>query len=453
MHPAPLLASSALNAWLPALASLLVAPAWQGLALIVFTVGLLRLLPEVSSSARAYLWTAVLLLVALLPAFALLPAHTASGHAAVWHADQRLSIALVVLWLTASAFRLLQLTGSALHLYALLRRAQPITPEPWLADLLREGSRPAILCSSACVDRPSVAGFLRPRILLPTHLVATLSEADLAHIVRHEREHLRRFDDWTNLAQQLSLALFPLNPALFWLNRRLALERELACDEGVLRSTRARKAYAACLARVAESTLVRRGLSLAIGILGSPRASRRPELALRVDRILNTPAVPMTRRQTGFASALLGFGLLGGTALLAGSPNLISFVPSTSETLAMNASPTSAAAPAYKLASAVTKPTLVKVTLPQPSPSANARSSSGRHSTCVRKAVLRGRSVTSSAPHMRLTRWSAPGRLPEATGSTRTVPVVLQLVPITFPSSPTWYTAVRWQDGGIFVQI
>ncbi len=52
--------------------------------------------------------------------------------------------------------------------------------------------------------------------------------------------------------------LFPLNPALAWMERRLCREREMACDEGVVRSTQAPRAYAACLASLAERRLERR---------------------------------------------------------------------------------------------------------------------------------------------------------------------------------------------------
>ncbi len=46
----------------------------------------------------------------------------------------------------------------------------------------------------------------------------------------------------TNLVQKLALVLFPLNPALWIIDRRLAREREMACDEGVIRITHAPRA-------------------------------------------------------------------------------------------------------------------------------------------------------------------------------------------------------------------
>ena len=98
-------------------------------------------------------------------------------------------------------------------------------------------------------------------------------------MVLHEAEHLRRRDDWINLVQKLCLVVFPLNPALAWMERRLCREREMACDEGVVRRTQAPRAYAACLASLAERSWsanadcsgARRRLSLGAW-------QRRPEL-------------------------------------------------------------------------------------------------------------------------------------------------------------------------------
>jgi len=156
------------------------------------------------------------------------------------------------------------------------------------------------LCVSEEVDRPSVVGFFVPRILVPRTLLGRLAASELEQIVLHEMEHLRRGDDWTNLLQKLSLVVFPLNPALIWIERQLCLERELACDDRVLRATGARKAYAACLANLAEHSLVRRGVSLALGAW-----ERRPELVRRVHRILARPQGQMAHGRAGLAVAVL----------------------------------------------------------------------------------------------------------------------------------------------------
>ncbi len=172
-------------------------------------------------------------------------------------------------------------------------------------------------------------------------------------------QHLHRNDDWTNLAQKLALALFPLNPALLWIERRLCLERELACDDGVLRAlaaqrSSARKAYATTLANLAEHSLVRRSASLALAAW-----ERRSELATRVHRILFRPATPMNRRQTAAATSVLTLTVLAAAATLAHAPQLITFAPA--ETLAEQQAPASAPV-AYSLTGA--HATLVEAAMP-----------------------------------------------------------------------------------------
>jgi hypothetical protein len=136
----------------------------------------------------------------------------------------------------------------------------------------------------------------------------------------HEMEHLRRGDDWTNLLQKVCLVLFPINPVLLWVERRLCLERELACDDSVLRSSCGRKAYALCLAHLAEHSMLRRGFSLVLGAL-----ERQSELVRRVHRILRRPAESMGRRQAALVTASLVIAVIVGAAVLARSPQLVSF--------------------------------------------------------------------------------------------------------------------------------
>jgi beta-lactamase regulating signal transducer with metallopeptidase domain len=308
-----------------AAAGALVAAIWEGLCLAAAVALILRLLPGIPAAARSIVWSAVMLLVVALP-FLHFGQATAAGalHSAVHavHIDERISLALIALWAAASLFRAAELIRSALYLRRIARNSTTIATDAAIDALLHGGPRQVALCVSAEVDRPSVVGFFAPRILVPAALLDRLTAAELHQIVLHEMEHIRRRDDWTNLLQKLGLVLFPLNPVLVWVERRLCLERELACDDRVLRATGARKAYAACLASLAEHTLVRRGVSLALGAW-----ERRPELVRRVHRILSGSGRTMRPRQTTAAVSLLLAGVLAGGDALAHSPQLISFAP------------------------------------------------------------------------------------------------------------------------------
>lgn len=310
----------------PMAASMLIASVWRGLLLAIAVALMLKLVPRLSAGVRSVIWLCVLAVVMVSPLLGLGAAHVESAlPPGALRLDARWSYALMGVWAAFSALRLLQLAVSAWQLRALARRSVPITVEGVVARVLQTSRRRVLLCVSAEVDRPSAVGFFRARILLPDGLRERLSESELEHIVLHELEHLRRRDDWTNLLQQLALALLPLHPVVLWLDRRLCLERELACDDGVLRATEARKSYAACLTSLAEQSMLRRGVSLALGALGSWKP--KSEVARRVCRILAAPQAAMTPLQSRAAAGVLLAGVVAGTFALAHTPHLVSFAP------------------------------------------------------------------------------------------------------------------------------
>lgn len=324
----------------PLAASALVAAVWQSVVLVGVVAVALRLVPRLSPAVRSMVWTAVLVLSVALPVVSLVAPHplanaaVASGSHAALELAAGWSVAIAALWAGLSLVRLVQLARSAAHLARISRNAVPVATSELSAEtvaLLAEGRGPE-LCVSADVDRPSVAGFFRPRILLPEGLLERVTPLELEQILRHEREHLNRYDDWVNLAQKLALAVFPLNPALLVIERRLAAERELACDDTVLRETGAPKAYALCLASLAEMSLARRATVLALAAW-----QRRSELAARVDRILFSPQGAMARRPAAAAGALVTLLAAGSAATLAHAPALVSFVPASGKTEVANA--------------------------------------------------------------------------------------------------------------------
>jgi hypothetical protein len=317
-------------------ASSFVSGLWQGMVLAAGVALCLRLVPRTTAAVRFGIWTAVFGVLAVLPlvhAYTLGTGGGMPGRGAVVHVDVRWSFAIAAVWLIASLVRAVKLAISAVRLHGIWKRAVPV--EGCDAVLLAAGFRGVELCTSKDVDRPSVIGFFSPRILIPEELFSRLTTAEFGQIVLHEIGHLRRRDDWINLLQKLSLVLVPLNPVLLWVERRLCLERELACDDDVLRLTRAPKAYATCLTNLAEHRLgKRRGWRAAALSLGA--WEKKSELARRVHSIL----LGGKRMGTAQARVVLGvlvLGLLGGSAELARCPQLVSF--------SRAASPMSAGAP------------------------------------------------------------------------------------------------------------
>jgi hypothetical protein len=305
-------------------ASHLISAIWQGTLLAAGVAMCLRMLPRLSAASRSMVWMNAFFLLVLLHVLPVFSGHPALSSAAAPRIDldPRWSLAIGAAWALLSLWRGTQLIASAVRLRGLALRATPMQIDAAMHALLATGpgGRAAELCTSDEVVRPSVFGFLKPRILVPPALIEKLTALELRQVVVHEMEHLRRADDWTNLLQKVALVLFPLNPVLIWVERRLCAERELACDDRVLAASGAGKAYAICLTRLAEYSMLRRSLSLVLGAW-----ERRPELARRVHRLLRRPQAAMGSLQAKLATASLMAAVLGGGMTLARSPQLVGF--------------------------------------------------------------------------------------------------------------------------------
>jgi beta-lactamase regulating signal transducer with metallopeptidase domain len=198
----------------------------------------------------------------------------------------RVMAGFAILWCVLTLLLLARLGAGYRLLRRLKSRATP-GPDDWrvrLTDLcaMNEIRRQPRLLISSEIAAPMSLGFFNPAILIPRSLLDTLSDSELEHIVLHELAHMLRYDDWTNLAQKLIEAALPIQPAVFWLGRRMSLEREMACDDWVIAATGTAKPYAASLAKVAELS----GWEHA-GILAAGAAGNRSQLFRRVRHMLD----------------------------------------------------------------------------------------------------------------------------------------------------------------------
>jgi hypothetical protein len=192
-----------------------------------------------------------------------------------------------------------------------------------------QATRKTGLFISDLVRVPVAVGFWRSAVVVPTWCVSDLSPNELHTVVLHELEHLRRYDDWTNLFQRILGALFFFHPAVWWLDARLSLEREMACDDAVLEVVPDPKSYASCLVSLAEKSCLRRGLALA-----QAAVSRVRQLTARVTQILDKGRVldKGRRRSTRVCQpvfAILMVAVVAGGASLGVAPQLVAFQSDT----------------------------------------------------------------------------------------------------------------------------
>ena len=96
----------------------------------------------------------------------------------------------------------------------------------------------ARLCIRLRADRnndssPSVVGLVRTRITLPAGIDRLLSRGELEAVLAHETRHARRRDNLIRLFYELSVCALWFHPLVWMTGSRLALYRELSCDEAV----------------------------------------------------------------------------------------------------------------------------------------------------------------------------------------------------------------------------
>ena len=99
-----------------------------------------------------------------------------------------------------------------------------------LGDRLR-GCAEQRVFTTVRVGQAVAAGFIRPIVLIPAAWLTELTPEMLEAVIAHELAHIRRWDLWVNLVQRVVETLLFYHPAVWWLSRRIRLEREMCCDE------------------------------------------------------------------------------------------------------------------------------------------------------------------------------------------------------------------------------
>lgn len=241
-----------------------------------------------------------------------LPGHTHSAKGVeTVPAQSETMLWLVRIWmLGVIAFSLRSAGG-----FVLMQRLRRMATVPVSAELLalcramqeKMGIERAVrFCRSAALQVPAVVGGIRPIVLLPITALTGLSDAQIEAIVAHELAHIRRLDYFVNLFQVFAETVLFYHPAVWWVNKRIRIERENCCDDTAIAVCGDRLAYVRALTHL-ESLRITPQFAMAAN--GSP-------LKARVRRLLG-----MAEESEGVrsGSSVLGVMVVAGVILAASS--------------------------------------------------------------------------------------------------------------------------------------
>ncbi len=162
-----------------------------------------------------------------------------------------------------------------------------------------------VLVSSE-IDTPTLIGWIKPVVLIPTAVALGFPRQQVELILAHELGHLRRYDHLVNLAQAVIETLLFYHPAVHWISREVRNDREVCCDRLVLRLTRGEpREYAQTLASLEELRLATPRLAI---------AATGGVLLDRVRRIIDAPAPRLAAPRPTIGLTLL----IAAAVLLAG---------------------------------------------------------------------------------------------------------------------------------------
>lgn len=306
----------------------------EGMLVAVLAWALLRVLGRQNSGTRFAIWLSALAAIAALPFIGfnsqaglrgrpeISIASSWAGYLfAAWAVVAGIAITRIAIGLWR--VRQLRVSCTPLEEFVTSHKCEDrnlITEEHRGNSFTTNRRRKIRICVSERVHVPTAVGFFSPMVLLPKWTVEQLSAEELNAVILHELAHLRRWDDWSNLAQKVIRALLFFHPAVWWIDNRLTLEREMACDDLVLAETADPRGYAECLVSLAEKNFFRRGLAMAQAAVG-----RFKHMSLRIARILDHQRPGATRVWKPAVALLAIFSSAGVVAVSHTSP-LIGFI-------------------------------------------------------------------------------------------------------------------------------
>jgi len=149
---------------------------------------------------------------------------------------------------------------------------------------------------------PAVGGVLYPHVSLPIGIDRLLDERELNAVLLHELTHARRRDNLIRLLYEGALCALWFHPLIWLAGMRMALYRELSCDESVIQSA---------LGEALLSALAKLAVPKQAGFLQATASSHLSYRLARLAEPTQTINPAATLLLTSLFAAVMAAGVLG----------------------------------------------------------------------------------------------------------------------------------------------
>jgi beta-lactamase regulating signal transducer with metallopeptidase domain len=203
--------------------------------------------------------------------------------------------AILAVYIAGTIAMLLLLVVQHWNVRRFARRAAVVRGAEW-TRLLDEcaGSlrihRPVRLAVSRDHSVPFALGLGRPAIVIPA-AAEGWSEDRRRAVLLHELAHVARYDCLVQTLAYAAGAMYWFHPGVWWVARRLRVERELACDDRVIEAGTAPREYAGHLLDIAYASGGHRSPALAVSMARPHQLEGRMLAALDPARNRTVPTL------------------------------------------------------------------------------------------------------------------------------------------------------------------